>query len=100
MKHFFWNAFDRFLRKRQTKLKTRKKRRVGPTPIIELQQETTKDNYRQCRSGETTEETIEVHKKADICKPNITVEVHQMNEIICNVKNLTPKVIEMTAIEI
>ena len=81
-----------FFPKRQTKLKTRKKRRVGPTPII--------DDSRQCRSGETTEETIEVHKKADRCKPNITVEVHQMNEIICNAKNLTPKVSEMTEIEI
>ena len=102
MKHFYWNAFDVFFPKRQRKLKTRINRRVRPTPIIELQQETTKDDSRQCRSGETTEETTEVQQKADECKPNITVEVHQMNEIICHVKNLTltPNVNEMTAIEI
>ena len=87
MKHFFLNAFDMFFPKRQTKLKTRKNSRVGPAAqIIEVQQHATKDDSRQCRSSETTEET--------------TVEVHQMNEIICNAKNLTPKVSEMTAIEI
>ena len=102
MKHFFWNTLFTIFPKRQTKLKTRKNRKVGPAAqIIEVQQQATKDDSGQCRGGEATEEIIEVHQKADNkCKPTITVEGHQMNEIICSVENLKPKVNEISAIEI
>ena len=87
MKHFFWNTLFTIFPKRQTKLKTRKNRKVGPAAqIIEVQQQATKDDSGQCSNNK--------------CKPTITVEGHQMNEIICSVENLKPKVNEISAIEI
>ena len=79
--------FNDFFQKRQPKNKTRKIRIFEPTQVIEIQQPTTKDDG-QCRNIKKYKATEE------------TKEVHQMSKNICNVKNLTPKLDEITQVEI
>ena len=82
------NDFFPLFQNQQTKNKTRKNTRVESTQVIEVQQPIAKDYSVQQRC-------VENHKATEETK-----EIHQMNENICNVKNLTTKLDEITAVEI
>ena len=84
----FLNDFFPFFQNHQTRNKIGKNRRKTEETVVEVQQPTAKDYSVQHRG-------VEIHNATQETK-----EVRQMNENLCNVKKLTRKLDEITAVEI